>query len=288
MHVFDSYPPCVVVGIDGSRTALGAALWAVDEAVSRDIPLRLVYAIEPCDRADPETAARDLATAEIAIRQAFIAVESTDKPVKIEVEITQGRPPRRALFEASRSAAMLCVGSVGFKHVTQGGVGSTAVGLATSALCPVAIVGGYGAAPSHPGQVVAEVDGSIETSCVMERAVEEALLRDAPLRVLKSWQTRFTDAHDFGDVTDGNRLAKADLERRVAAWRQQYPSLDIRPEVVHGSTLTYLARNAKSIQLLVVGRHRVHGVDDILGPLGQAVLNNTACSLLVCESRHAL
>ena len=42
----------VVVGIDGSRAAVGAALWAVDEAVSRDIPLRLVYAIEPsrCDR----------------------------------------------------------------------------------------------------------------------------------------------------------------------------------------------------------------------------------------------
>ncbi len=32
-------PPVVVVGIDGSRSAIGAALWAVDEAVSRDIPL---------------------------------------------------------------------------------------------------------------------------------------------------------------------------------------------------------------------------------------------------------
>ena len=39
--------PAVVVGIDGSRTAIDAALWAVDEAVSRDIPLRLVYAIGP-------------------------------------------------------------------------------------------------------------------------------------------------------------------------------------------------------------------------------------------------
>jgi hypothetical protein len=28
--------PAVVVGIDGSRTAVDAALWAVDEAVSRD------------------------------------------------------------------------------------------------------------------------------------------------------------------------------------------------------------------------------------------------------------
>ena len=37
----------VVVGIDGSHSAIDAALWAADEAVSRDVPLRLVYAIDP-------------------------------------------------------------------------------------------------------------------------------------------------------------------------------------------------------------------------------------------------
>ena len=43
----NSSPPTVVVGIDGSRSAVDAALWAVDEAVGRDIPLRLVYAVDP-------------------------------------------------------------------------------------------------------------------------------------------------------------------------------------------------------------------------------------------------
>lgn len=42
-------PPSIVVGIDGSKPAVQAALWAVDEAASRDIPLRLLYAIEPDD-----------------------------------------------------------------------------------------------------------------------------------------------------------------------------------------------------------------------------------------------
>ena len=35
-------PACVVVGVDGSRNAVTAALWAVDEALQRDVPLRLV------------------------------------------------------------------------------------------------------------------------------------------------------------------------------------------------------------------------------------------------------
>ena len=134
----------VVVGIDGSHSAIDAALWAVDEAVSRDVPLRLVYAIDPDATAGgSRDAARDLATAEVAVRYAFTAVESTDKPVKIEVEILQDRPVR-ALMEASRWAAMLCVGSIGTQtQQLRAGSGSTAAALASSAHCPVAVVRGH-------------------------------------------------------------------------------------------------------------------------------------------------
>ncbi len=70
-------PPSIVVGIDGSKPAVQAALWAVDEAASRDIPLRLLYAIEPDDPgyAAHGAAARKLAAAENAVRYAFTAVE---------------------------------------------------------------------------------------------------------------------------------------------------------------------------------------------------------------------
>ena len=108
---------------------------------------------------DPQDAARDLAAAEVAVRYAFTAVESTDKPVKIEVEILQDRPTR-ALLEASRWAALLCVGAMGLKHSAQGRIGSTAAALASSAHCPVAVVRGHD--PLHAKQqwVVAEVDES--------------------------------------------------------------------------------------------------------------------------------
>ena len=74
-------PESIVVGIDGSKAAVRAALWAIDEAVSRDIPLRLLYAIEPDDTASvrPEAAARRLAIAENAVRYAFMAVEAADE-----------------------------------------------------------------------------------------------------------------------------------------------------------------------------------------------------------------
>lgn len=82
----------VVVGVDGSHRAVAAALWAADEAYERDIPLRLVYAIEPrAGRSSEIYAAHDVAAAEIATQGVVLAVQSSDKPVKIEIEILQER-----------------------------------------------------------------------------------------------------------------------------------------------------------------------------------------------------
>ena len=39
------HPKSVVVGVDGSHAAVNAAKWAVDEAIGRQIPLRLVHVV---------------------------------------------------------------------------------------------------------------------------------------------------------------------------------------------------------------------------------------------------
>ena len=163
-----------MVGIDGSRSAVGAALWAVDEAVSRDIPLRLCVGHR--SQRPPEcrscNAARELATAEIAVRQAYTAVESTDKPVKIEIEILQ-KNPTRALIESSRCAALLCVGSIGLKHRSQGRIGSTAAALATAAHCPLAVVHWFDSNRARQGWVVAELDEFSTLNGVLLCALDE-------------------------------------------------------------------------------------------------------------------
>jgi nucleotide-binding universal stress UspA family protein len=279
----------VVVGIDGSRNAVDAALWAVDEAVSRDIPLRLVYAIDPDSAAssDPHDAARELAKAEVAVRFAFMAVEATDEPVKIEVEILQKRPIQ-ALSEASRGAAMVCVGSMGLVHSSRGQMGSTAAALAASAHCPVSIVRHHDPRPARQGCVVAEVDASTVSDGVLTHALEQARLRGVPLRVLTTWQSRFTDSRDGDAVADVNRVAAAQLDRRLAQWKKRYPDLEVSAVAVHDSTLNYLAKNASSIQLFVTGHERAHGIGEIVGPPGYAALHNAGCSVLICEPRNLL
>jgi len=281
--------PAVVVGIDGSRSAVAAALWAVDEAVSRDIPLRLLSAIDPNSSpdADLEHAARELATAEIAVRQAFMAVESTDKPVKIEIEILQ-KNPTHALVESSHRAALLCVGSIGLKHSSRGRIGSTAAALATAAHCPVAVVHGFDSHPANQGWVVAELDEFSTLDSVLLCALDEARLRGLPLRVLTTWQSRYTDIHGNNAVADGNRLAKARVERRLDQWRKRYPDLDVEVVAVHGSTLNYFAKAAGSIELLVIGHERAQGIRELVGPPGYATLHQAGCSVLVCAPQNVL
>jgi nucleotide-binding universal stress UspA family protein len=279
-------PSSVVVGIDGSRWAVDAALWAADEAVSRDIPLRLVYAIEPTTT-DPHRAAHELATAEVAVRHAFTAVESTDKPVKIEVEIVQ-RGPARALLQASRSAAMICVGSTGLHHATRGCIGSTASAVAAAAHCPVAIVHRrIDATRARPGLIVAVLDGSAANNTVLERGVEEAELRGAPLRALTLRPATPTDERGAGEVADEISWTQVSLHRRLAQWHRRCPDVDITAELAHGNMVDYLKKNAGSLQLVVIDHGQPYRADVLLAPAGRAALEHAGCTVLVCppESR---
>ena len=55
---------------------------------------------------------------------------------------------------------------------------------------------------------------------------------------------------------------------------------------MHGSVVDYLAEQGRSVQLLVVSaRDRAH-LEQVIGPIGNAVLHNADCSLLVVDHQH--
>lgn len=276
--------PAVVVGIDGSSHAIAAALWAIDEAFDRDVPLRLVCAIAPSEsgRCDGESMARDFATAEIAVREAAMAIEASDHPVKIEVEIVQGRPVA-ALLAASRSAAMICIGAHGVTDATGGRVGSTVSELLAQADCPVAVVLPESPSQVESGCVVTEFEETVNGPTILGHALDEARLRKAPLRVLATWRPGFPDIQDTHAHAEGGRQAKADLERSLARYRRQYPDVDIQAVAVPGNTMNYLARHADSIQLLVLGHQPSNELTAVTGPASYSSLNGLNRSLLISE-----
>ncbi|CAM2765504.1 universal stress protein [Mycobacterium intermedium] len=268
-------PPSIIVGIDGSRAAIQAALWAIDEAVSRDIPLRLLYAIEPENaQVPPDRAARKLAIAENAVRYAFTALEAAEKPVKIEVEVVQDRAIT-ALIRASASAEMVCVGAVGLHHVRPDRMGSTAAALAVSAHCPVAIIRGDNRRSGQQARwIVVDAEGAGSTDVVLEAAFAEAQLRNAPLRAV---------ARSASGRGDADCRIEVELDRRLERCRRNHPDVRVESAALHGSLLTYLEKSGRTVQLVVVSvRNREH-VDQLVGLMGNSVLHGAGCSVLVVD-----
>ncbi|MEY8017625.1 universal stress protein [Mycobacterium servetii] len=272
-------PRSVVVGVDGSKAALRAALWAVDEAVSRDATLRLVGAVEPGE--GPDATQR----VERAVNHATTAIQAAGAPPKMETRVTDG-PAARSLIRASASATLLCVGAVGLRHFQPGRVGSTAAAVATSAHCPVAIVRAHQPRPPTglAAAIVVELGGSIESEdaeIVLGAAVEEARLRDAALHAVVRGRADDT----AGAAGQADRSALADLGRRLARWTRRYPDLRVESAVAQGGLLEYVAGH-RPVQLAIVGSRNRQRLAELVGPAGAARLQDAGCSLLVVNRRH--
>ncbi len=258
----------IVVGVDGSKAAIHAALWAVDEAVSRNITLRLLCAVEP---------GATTATAENAVRQAATAIEAAGTPVKVETRVTAG-PAARSLTRASASAALVCVGAVGLRHFQPGRVGSTAAAVAASAHCPVAIIRGGDRHFGSADVIVVELDGSPHNGVLLDAAIEEARLRGAALHVIVA------RTGERGQ-SEGDRRALADVERRLAGWRRRCPDLRVETIVVHGGLLEYVAAH-RPVRLAIVGARNRRHLGELVGPVGSAKLQDADCSLLIVNRQH--
>jgi hypothetical protein len=149
------------------------------------------------------------------------------------------------------------------------------------------VIRGYDPPPATPGWIVAEIDDSPDCHSVLDHAVAEALLRNAPLRVLTTWRARFTDMAACQAIADNNRHIRAHQERLLSPYRTSHPELDAHGVAVHGSTESYLGRNAESIGLLVIGHRRSAGLAKLLA-LGHSALHEGTCSVLVCPASSGL
>ncbi|WP_232065047.1 universal stress protein [Mycobacterium cookii] len=258
-----------MVGTDGSRSALRAALWAVDEAVDRSVPMRFVYATESLD----------ITHAQRAIRDAVAAVAATGKHVEIESDIVPDRPISILLSE-SRSAAMVCVGSTGLRNAVHGHIGSTASALANYAHCPVAVVP-ITYDPAASGAVLAVVDEPHCSRAVLQLAVREARLRGAQLQVMTA------RSHQGDGLPDEKAPgASARLERDLAPWRRGNPDVDIRSVAQHGGVANYLAHSLRSgepVHIVVTDPLRPGTTDMLLGSAGRAALDAASCTLVLCD-----
>ncbi|ASL15151.1 universal stress protein [Mycobacterium intracellulare] len=261
----------VIAGIDGSQAAITAALWGVDEAMSRALPLRLISVIKQT-HLSPDDYARDLTHAERSLSQAQNTIAASRKSLTVETEIPRG-PAGAALIEASRDAAMICVGSVGIGRYARSLLGSTATEVAEKASCPVAVVRTESEQPPPAiNWVIVRMTDAPDNEEVVKHAVWEANLRRAPLLILGGRPEELTEEADGA------------FERRVREWRQRHPEVRAYPITTKFAIASYLETNDERVQLAVISASEADQLARLIGPAGHPLFRHPECSVLVARS----
>ena len=260
-------PSSVVVGIDGSHMAIWAAQWAIDEAISRDVPLRLVYVIK-ATHPSAEAYDEEVHHAKASLHAAQAAVEAIGKPVKVETAIVSG-PPGPALVAESRDAGLISVGSVGIGRYARAILGSTATELAEKAHCPVAIIRPHDdEAPHEINWIVVAVNRDPDHQVVIDHAMQEAQLRHAPVLALGERQHLAEAPRDY-------------LDREVEKWKRRYPDVHLYPIANRADVAHFLKHHDERILLAVIGGSEAGELADIVGPYGHPVFHHAVSSVLV-------
>lgn len=269
----------IVVGVDGSKHALRAAIWARDECLHGSATLRLLYVI--ASEADDLEVKLD--AARLTLQAAFAAVEAIGEPVRIESEIARG-DSAAALIEASRSAQMVCLGARGMHDSAPGRRGGTAAAVSESAFCPVVVI-----RDRHPHRrhlsgrrVVAVLDDSPVSREVWRTALSAARRRHAPILALTCWPARTSRRHAAKHGLGLREEVDGHLEEtRAGAVGVEVSVLPLPPDVTE-----FLRQTSGVDQLVIVGKNNPFLIAELVGPQGRSRLRKTNCSVMVFREQQ--
>ena len=276
----------VVAGVDGSEESMRAAEWAAQEAQWHGAPLHLVSAaaMPPRMRAHdtgPQTVADELcgestrALSEAVSRSARISSRQL-----IEASLLIG-PPALAVTDCGAGALMLVLaarGAGGFPAMLLGSVGRYA---AMNAPCPVVVV--REEAPAVQREVVVGVRDLEDTAAPLAFAFDEADLRGATLVVVHSWNGLPAVTWHPADPAQFAAEADRNLAEALGPWRNKYPAVPVRQDVVHDHPARVLACYSRRADLVVIGRHS-GGAGPAVGGIQHAMLSHARGPIAIVPS----
>jgi len=295
--------PAIVVGVDGSTSALQATRWAAREAARRELPLRVVQACAPPKISHPTSLAAQEGYLDAVHRQSrhwareAVAVARREALGLTVVDIFRVGHPAGVLIEESGGPSMVVLGSRGLGGFPDLRAGSVAVAVAEHAGCPVVVVRGSTVDDPPPvdGPVLVGIDGSVTSDAAVDFAFETAFSRGAELIALQAWNDVAFDGAWSRVSLDADRRVIAEqqrrlLDERLTGWREKYPEVPVRGLVVRDQPVRALLKAAEeaSAWLVVVGARGVGGglTGMGMGSTSRVLLYHAACPVAVIRSEQ--
>lgn len=274
----------VVVGIDGDDASRMAIRWALADARSRRVPLRLVHVHQPppddnWDRSLWGEGTPPATESDRLLDEALAEVRNRASGLDVTGARVDGSRVSVLVGESER-AAVLVVGARGLGRLTGAVLGSVSSAVAARASGPVVVVRGLAGYPE--GHVVVGLDGSNQCEHVLEYAFDHASRHRLPLRAVLC--RRPTTGAPAGDHQGGDARARASHAMAVAmaGWQDKYPDVPVERQVVEGHPVDCLLEEALQAHLLVVGaRGRDALPGTLLGSVSQGVLHHATSPVAV-------
>ncbi|TDV42533.1 universal stress protein [Actinophytocola oryzae] len=295
------YGQPVVVGVDGSDSALHAVRWAAREAERRGAPLRLLHATNLVPVRHPRQISPPAEYQNAVLEQGrHWLTEATEAALHVVPGLAVSTDLHAGLaadvlINETHTAQLAVLGSRGLGGFASLLVGSVAVALAAHGHCPVVVIHAstVDGAPPVDGPVVVGVDGSELSDGALTFAFEEAAARAVPLVAVHTW----LDVNMAGawavlpGTIDWDWLQKEEeklLAERLVAWREKFPQVEVRPVVVRDRPDHALLTHGAGAQLIVVGsrgRGAFAGIG--LGSVSQSLLHHAECPVAVARTQVA-
>lgn len=286
----------IVVGVDGSEGATGAARWAAAVAGRFHVPLHMVHAMPSMGHNLTDTVAALRASvmsyqhdcAAIIMREAEDAVRSQFPDLEVTTECTDA-PVDEVLIRAGRTARMVVIGSPAVTPTGALFLGSTTLEVATHAACPVVAWRGRNIVPTA-APVVVGVDESRSSSAALDNAFEFAERMRCKLAAVRAWSMRRPAAAvTIPFLVDWDALEAAEwaqLTEVVDRCSQRHPTVDAQCFVeTTGPAAALLDQvDLAGAQLVAVGtRGRNALASAVLGSTALNLLHHSPVPVMVCR-----
>jgi nucleotide-binding universal stress UspA family protein len=285
----------LVVGFDGSPDARAALAWAMAEAGTRHLGIRVVQ-VQP-DLIGWGSASAAMAGAP-ALAAELPAPEDDPAAEAVELATRTGVParsvvvtgaPAAVLADESRTADLVVIGSRGLGSVSSAVLGSTVAHVAAHAHSPVVVVRAEG--PST-GPLVVGVDGSADSEETIGWAFDHASRHGLALEVLHAYTIPvYPGVVPYVPPVELTE-ATTQYERRVtqevlAGWQERYPDVAVTASLVHGRAAPALIEATRRATLTVVGSHgRGAFLGMLLGSTSQSLLQHAHGTVAVLRHRR--
>lgn len=282
----------IIVGYDGSDGSEVALRWATNAAKQRGRTLEVIttWSMPAADIGiGASSTLQDQLVEEFRSDSQTVNDEglayAADQGVNAVGEVVVGRPAA-TLVRQSEGADMLVVGSHGAGGLTGFLLGSVSRQVATHAKCPTVVVRPV---DEQAKDMVVGVDGSEHSLKGLEWAFEQASFSGMALHVLHSWEIPPTwsmvDVPTYEPealIRDFGNQELRDTSEAMAGFREKYPDVNVRQEVMKGSPVKSLVKASENAAMLVVGSRGLGGFRGLLlGSVSHAVVHKAACTVAV-------